>query len=402
MSTVPKMDHLICFLPGTLALDVFHHGLRDGTRNATTKATEDSSSTSSRKDSVGNVSALPVDRAAELHLAHKLMQSCVHMYFRTTSDLAPEITRFDGFGFIDDLGAMHNILRPETIESLVMLWRTTKAQIYRNWGQRLLSAFARTRTRFGYASLHNVNEPWRRKDEMPSFFVAETMKYLFLLFSSDSTLPLSEMVLTTEAHPMPLMAKANGTRWLCGSNETGASGKSVKRGKRSIMTSVSRPAPPSDESTASGTAAARPRAGTTAPASPTSPVHPPPSSKKVAAPRVQPSRAEEAEAAHSANTAAAGAAPAAGNSAVAAAVDGFGGSEESLQMPAGASDFAAVVGAAADASEELLQPPGNEACWASGFSFELCCHPRSVGNPACWDADFTYSACCRRPMTGRE
>ena len=36
------------------------------------------------------------------------------MYFRSSSDLAPEITRFNGRGFVDDQGAMHNILRPET------------------------------------------------------------------------------------------------------------------------------------------------------------------------------------------------------------------------------------------------------------------------------------------------
>ena len=35
-------------------------------------------------------------------------------YWRTVSDLAPEITRFNALGLVDDLGSMHNILRPET------------------------------------------------------------------------------------------------------------------------------------------------------------------------------------------------------------------------------------------------------------------------------------------------
>ena len=36
------------------------------------------------------------------------------MYFRTPSDLAPEIVRFNMRGLLDDQGSMHNILRPET------------------------------------------------------------------------------------------------------------------------------------------------------------------------------------------------------------------------------------------------------------------------------------------------
>jgi len=148
------------------------------------------------------------------------MQTCVHMYFRTASDLAPEITRFNAFGLVDDLGSMHHILRPETIESLLMLWRTTKAQIYRNWGQRLLSAFSRRKTDFGYASLHNVNQPEHGRDDMPSFFLAETVKYLYLLFSPDSVLSLHDNVLSTEAHPMPVPDKAKNARWRCGTGRS--------------------------------------------------------------------------------------------------------------------------------------------------------------------------------------
>jgi mannosyl-oligosaccharide alpha-1,2-mannosidase len=37
---------------------------------------------------------------------------------------------------------------------------------------------------------------------MPSFFVAETLKYLLLLFSPRDVLPLTEFVFNTEAHPV--------------------------------------------------------------------------------------------------------------------------------------------------------------------------------------------------------
>ncbi|KAF4734338.1 Endoplasmic reticulum mannosyl-oligosaccharide 1,2-alpha-mannosidase [Perkinsus olseni] len=39
--------------------------------------------------------------------------------------LAPEITRFDAHGLVDDVGAMHNLLRPEAIEALWYMWRAT-------------------------------------------------------------------------------------------------------------------------------------------------------------------------------------------------------------------------------------------------------------------------------------
>ena len=35
---------------------------------------------------------------------------------------------------------------------------------------------------------------------MPSYFLAETLKYLYLIFAPDETLDLDRLVLTTEAH----------------------------------------------------------------------------------------------------------------------------------------------------------------------------------------------------------
>jgi hypothetical protein len=37
-----------------------------------------------------------------------------------------------------------------------------------------------------------------------SFFLAETLKYLFLLFRDDDPIPLDQWVLNTEAHPLPV------------------------------------------------------------------------------------------------------------------------------------------------------------------------------------------------------
>jgi len=157
--TIPKIDHLVCFLPGAFALDVIHNGLPEefSTDKQANLTGLDMFETSGNAKTI---SAMQPERISELYLAHKLLQTCVHMYFRTATDLAPEITRFNGLGLTDDLGSMHNILRPETIESVFLMWRTTKAQIYRNWGQRILAAFSRMKAPYGYAGLHNVNKPW--------------------------------------------------------------------------------------------------------------------------------------------------------------------------------------------------------------------------------------------------
>lgn len=39
-------------------------------------------------------------------------------------------------------------------------------------------------------------------DSMESFWISETLKYLWLLFSDDEALSLSDYVLNTEAHPL--------------------------------------------------------------------------------------------------------------------------------------------------------------------------------------------------------
>ena len=42
-------------------------------------------------------------------------------------------------------------------------------------------------------------------DVQQSFFLAETLKYLYLIFSDDGTMDLEQWVLNTEAHPLPVL-----------------------------------------------------------------------------------------------------------------------------------------------------------------------------------------------------
>lgn len=57
----------------------------------------------------------------------------------------------------------------------------------------------------GYTSLDDVTEvPPHRRDKMETFFLGETLKYLYLLFGDDSVIPLDKFVFNTEAHPLPI------------------------------------------------------------------------------------------------------------------------------------------------------------------------------------------------------
>jgi ER degradation enhancer, mannosidase alpha-like 2 len=93
-------------------------------------------------------------------------------------------------------------LRPEIMESAYYLWHATGDAQYRQMGLEYLAALEKhCRTDAGYTALKNV-ETRERADEMDSFFLAETLKYLYLLYAPPETLDLSRVVFNTEAHPI--------------------------------------------------------------------------------------------------------------------------------------------------------------------------------------------------------
>jgi mannosidase alpha-like ER degradation enhancer 2 len=56
------------------------------------------------------------------------------------------------------------------------------------------------RTEDGYATLKSVVTR-EKKDLMPSYFLAETLKYLYLIFSPKA-IDFDSVVFNTEAHPL--------------------------------------------------------------------------------------------------------------------------------------------------------------------------------------------------------
>jgi hypothetical protein len=176
-----KMDHLVCFLPGTIAL-------------AATRGIKLSSEKIKMDD---------LDKY-DLQLAEELARSCFEMYKQSNTFLAPEIvfwkpsdekenaflkyhqeypghykeyvvvpgnqqdskhTRFGAIPrrieqdfTIKDLDAF-NLLRPETIESLFILYYITGKKEYRKWAVEIWSAIERhSWSEFGFTSIVKVSE----------------------------------------------------------------------------------------------------------------------------------------------------------------------------------------------------------------------------------------------------
>jgi hypothetical protein len=92
-------------------------------------------------------------------------------------------------------------LRPEIIESAWYLRRATGDPQYLAMGKAFLDGLvAHTRTDDGFTVLKSV-ETMEKGDLMPSYFLAETLKYLYLIFAPDDAVD-ARVVFTTEAHPL--------------------------------------------------------------------------------------------------------------------------------------------------------------------------------------------------------
>ncbi|KAK6206748.1 glycosyl hydrolase family 47 [Colletotrichum tabaci] len=105
-------------------------------------------------------------------------------------------------GFVN-INSRRYILRPEAIESVWYMYRITGDPEWQEKGWRMWEAIIKaTRTEYGNSAVDNVlSEEPQPVDEMESFWVAETLKYFYLLFSTPDVISLDDWVLNTEAHP---------------------------------------------------------------------------------------------------------------------------------------------------------------------------------------------------------
>ncbi|CAI5478957.1 unnamed protein product [Closterium sp. Yama58-4] len=106
-------------------------------------------------------------------------------------------------------GRKYNNLRPEAVEAWMYLWRATHDPVYRQWGWEVFQAIqTHCRVDNGFVGLLDASQnPPQQDDLQQSFFLAETLKYLYLLFSPDDVLPLNQWVFNTEAHPLKIISR---------------------------------------------------------------------------------------------------------------------------------------------------------------------------------------------------
>jgi len=103
-------------------------------------------------------------------------------------------------------GAAHYLLRPETAEAIFYMFYWTGDPKYRRMAGLIIDAIEEhCKTTFGYSAVSDVRSIRPQlKNEMETFFIAETLKYLYLTFVPNprEVIDLDKFVFTTEAHPI--------------------------------------------------------------------------------------------------------------------------------------------------------------------------------------------------------
>lgn len=173
-SVQPVVTHLGCFYPGNVALGVLS-------------------------------GAVTGKKAEEyLQFAEDMMHTCFQLYNQTKTGLGADGIRINLE--TEEVSGLDRpyLQRPEVVESLFYLWRATHNKKYRDWGWTVVEALNKyCKMEAGYTGLSNANTiPPSPDDAQQSWFLAETLKYLYLLFADDNALNLDEWVFNTEAHPV--------------------------------------------------------------------------------------------------------------------------------------------------------------------------------------------------------
>ncbi|KAG7443547.1 glycoside hydrolase [Guyanagaster necrorhizus] len=200
-----KQDHLVCFLAGSLMLGATTSGAAKHFISIPPRLEE-----------------LTQEGQRDWQTGVNLLETCMDTH-RTSTGLSPEIVMFraneekgeserDWFiknsrkGGPSSYDARY-MLRPETVESLFIAWRLTGDLKYRQHAWNIFSAIENhcRLEEGGYATVLDVDTvPVSRDDKQETFFLSETLKYLYMTFSDSSIIPLDKYVFNTEGHPLPI------------------------------------------------------------------------------------------------------------------------------------------------------------------------------------------------------
>jgi len=150
---VPRMQHLTCFYGGLLALATLHLPANDTLRSD-----------------------------LYMTVAKGVGEFCKYMYDSMPVKLSPESVDVNGNQVM--MAIRFWIMRPEAIETWYVLWRTTHNPIYRQWAWEVFQTIQSvSKKSYGYSGLSDASG-FNFDNVQQSFFLAETLKYLYLIFLS--------------------------------------------------------------------------------------------------------------------------------------------------------------------------------------------------------------------------
>ncbi|KAJ6608839.1 glycoside hydrolase [Mycena sp. CBHHK59/15] len=204
----PKQEHLACFLAGSLMLGATTAGARTPHTVVSVPPRLNELSSRGLRDWKTGVA---------------LLEGCMDTH-RTATGLSPEGVTFrteadpaggDRDWYINGANQAsppydaRYMLRPEIVESLFLAWRLTGDTRYRAHAWGVFNAIEKhcrlPGEDAGYATVLDVDSvPVTHADKQETFFLSETLKYLFLIFADEGVLNLDDTVFNTEAHPLPV------------------------------------------------------------------------------------------------------------------------------------------------------------------------------------------------------
>jgi hypothetical protein len=138
--------------------------------------------------------------SGDMETAARLQESCLKMWNKY--GIEPEQFDYRKMDVPGDAKWERFFLNPEIMESAYYLYQFTQDPRYLHMGKTFLDGLKQhCRAEVGYAELKSVITR-EKTDRMESYFLAETLKYLYLLFAPPETLEFKKVVFNTEAHPV--------------------------------------------------------------------------------------------------------------------------------------------------------------------------------------------------------
>lgn len=158
-----------------------------------------------------------LDNETHFDIGRRLADGCAWTYKNAPNGIMPEVfsmpacANFSTCEFtkqlelspFSEINDKRYVLRPEAIESIFYMYRTTGDVKYQEIAWEMFKAIdTHTRTEFANAAISDVmKSPVEKYDNMESFWLAETLKYFYLIFSHPEHISLDDFVFNTEAHP---------------------------------------------------------------------------------------------------------------------------------------------------------------------------------------------------------